>query len=270
MTQLAEQNVTTPPSDTDLVAAVRRVLEASPEPLTLSKIRSTLPANFRSLSLESLAETLQRQVAANLLVQYPKYRSQQDRFWDRPMRVHIAHLLQVALQEQPLGASELRRKLPDYAKTQAEAILEEEIAQGRLYRHPPANSRSGPRFGVEPPDPRTFLRHELRVLFGRLQRLGFSEAQLRQAALELLHDQEWGPEQSEVTDCATEKPGATAAPATAQPSASQTGPVSGYSWQDEHTAAPSESSPAASGAASEQRPAPQTGAEPANPQNQQH
>ena len=42
---------------------------------------------------------------------------------------------------------ELRRKLPDYAKTQAEAILEEEVNQGRIYRHPPANSRSGPRFG---------------------------------------------------------------------------------------------------------------------------
>jgi hypothetical protein len=193
MTQLVEDNVTSPPSDTDLVAAVRRVLQASPEPLTLSKIRAALPANFRAVSLEALAEVLQRQVAANVLVPYPKYRSPQDRFWDRPMRVHIAYLLQAALKEGPLGASELRRKLPDYAKTQAESVLDEEVAQGRLHRHPPANSRSGPRFGVEPPDPRAFLRHELSTLFLRLERLGFTQEQLRQSALDLLHDEEWGP-----------------------------------------------------------------------------
>ena len=199
MTQLAEHKVasapsdTPPPSDTDLMAAVRRVLEASPEPLTLSKIRSALPASFRSLSLEALAEALQRQVAANVLVQYPKYRSPQDRFWDRPMRVHVAYLLQTALTEQPLATSELRRKLPDYAKSQADAILEEEVAQGRIHRHPPTSSRSGPRFGVAPPDPRSFLSTELSTLFGRLEKLGFTQSQLREAAMDLLRDEEWAP-----------------------------------------------------------------------------
>ncbi|MCI0460346.1 MAG: hypothetical protein L0Z62_25620 [Gemmataceae bacterium] len=204
MTQLAEPNVPTT-SDTDLVAAIRHVLEASPEPLTVSKIRSALPTSLRGQSVEALAEVLNRQVAANVLVQYPRYRSQQDRFWDRPMRVHIAQLLQTALHEQPLAASELRRKLPDYAKTQAETVLEEEVVQGRLFRHPPQNARSGPRFGVEPPDPRAFLRTELNTLFGRLERLGFTRAQLREAALEVLHDEEWGnaEEPQEPTPAAT-------------------------------------------------------------------
>ncbi|HYT94703.1 MAG TPA: hypothetical protein VEL76_38660 [Gemmataceae bacterium] len=191
MTDVIEQPALAVPSDTDLVAAVRRVLENSSEPLTLSKIRVLLPASFRSLSLEALSDVLQRQVAANVLVQYPRYRSPQDRFWDRPMRVHVVQLLQAALSEQPLAVSELRRKLPDYAKTQAEAILEEEVAAGALHRHPPANSRSGPRFSAEPANPKTFLRNELPTLFSRLEKLGFSQAQLRQAALELLHEEEW-------------------------------------------------------------------------------
>src|SRR5262245_46683653 len=117
MTQLAEQNVQDASSGTDLVAAIRRALENSSEPLTVSKIRASLPAAFRGLSLEAITDQLQRQVAANALVQYPKYRSQQDRFWDRPMRVHIVNLLHGALADRPLAASELRRKLPDYAKT---------------------------------------------------------------------------------------------------------------------------------------------------------
>ena len=244
MTQLAEQNVTAPPSDTDLVAAVRRVLESSPEPLTLSKIRSSLPANFRALSLEALGEALARQVAANVLVQYPKYRSPQDRFWDRPMRVHVAYLLRAALEEQPLAASELRRKLPDYAKTQAEAVLEEEVAQGRIHRHPPANSRSGPRFGVHPPDPRTFLRNELGTLFGRLERLGFTQTQLRQAALELLHDEEWAPAAPptpEPTAAATTSPSPSPAAAATRPG--QPEPVAGQPAAAPASARQGESAP---------------------------
>jgi hypothetical protein len=258
MTQLDEQNVTAPPSDTDLVAAVRRVLEASPEPLTLSKIRSALPANFRSLSLEALAETLQRQVAANVLVQYPKYRSPQDRFWDRPMRVYVAHLLRTALQEQPLAASELRRKLPDYAKKEAETVLEEEVAQGRIHRHPPANSRSGPRFGVEPADPRAFLRNELSTLFLRLERLGFTQAQLRQAAMDLLHEEEWGP-----TPTPTPESAATTSPAPPTGSARQSGPATGYTWSEEKAPA---GQPAATPASAPQGRPPQPGGERSNPQ----
>jgi hypothetical protein len=262
MTQLIEDNVTSPPSDTDLVAAVRRVLEASPEPLTLSKIRSALPANFRSLSLEALAEALQRQVAANVLVQYPRYRSPQDRFWDRPMHVHVAHLLRAALQEQPLAASELRRKLPDYAKTQAEAVLEEEVAQGRIHRHPPANSRSGPRFGVEPPDPRTFLRNELSTLFLRLERLGFTQTQLRQAALDLLQEEEWGPTPTPAPEPTA---AATTCPTPPTATAGQSGPTAGYSWREE--GAPADQPTTTPASAPQGRPA-QPGGERSNPQTQ--
>src|SRR5262245_46920176 len=116
MTELTESNAPTSSSETDLVAAVRAVLASSAEPLTLSKIRTSLPSQYRGVTLEALADSLQRQVAANVLVQYPKYRSAQDRFWDRPMPVHIAQLLRTAVQEKPLGISEIRRKLPDYAK----------------------------------------------------------------------------------------------------------------------------------------------------------
>jgi hypothetical protein len=191
MTQVAEQNANAPVADTDLVAAVRRVLAASPEPLTLSKIRSALPAGFRSLTLEALAEALQRLVTANVLVQYPKYRSPQDRFWDRPMAVHVAALLRQTLEEGPLPWSELRRKLPAYAAPQAEGVLQEQVAQGLLHRHPKAGSRGGERFGVRPPEAKDYLRPELTTLFRRLGELGFSHGQLRQSALELLHEEEW-------------------------------------------------------------------------------
>jgi hypothetical protein len=173
------------------VAAVQRVLAANTEPMTLSKLRARLPASHRQIGLEELASALHRQVAANVLYQYPKYRSPQDRFWDRPMPVHLAALLRETLEEKPLAWPQLRRKLPPYAQAQAETVLEQEVARGMLYRHPALSARGGDRFGVRPPDPKEFLRRELPAVFQRLTELGFQPEQLRAAALELLHEEEW-------------------------------------------------------------------------------
>jgi hypothetical protein len=193
MSQVIDQTPVETPVATDLASEVRRVLAASPEPLTLSKIRAKLPVAFRGLGLEELGEGLRRQVAANVLVQYPKYRSSQDRFWDRSMPVHIAVLLRQALEDGPLAWPALRRKLPAYAVSQAESVLLEQTAQGLLHRHPSDKKRGGDRYGLQPADPRDYLRQELAVAFRNLESLGFSQAQLRAGALELLHDEEWSP-----------------------------------------------------------------------------
>lgn len=187
----------TPPAvsaETDLSTALQSVFQASKEPLTVSKVRAQLPPRFRSMSLEELTEALNRQVAANVLCQFPKYRSQQDRFWDRPMPVHIANLIQETLAEDgPLGWSELRRKLPAYAQEKAESILQEQLSQGKLYRYP-RTGRGSERFGVRPPDPKDYLRSELKTVFDQLGQLGFTQEQLRTGALELLHEEEWKDE----------------------------------------------------------------------------
>ena len=194
MTQMLESTPPTSPAPAvvDLPTAALRVLSASTEPLTPSKVKAALPAPHRQVALEELTEQLRRQAAANVLYQYPKYRSQHDRFWDRPMPVHIAVLLNETLVEGPLPLSELRRKLPAYAQTQAETVLNEQLTHGKVHRHPRLpGSRGGDLYGVSPADAKDYLRRELPGTFRRLQGLGFSPSQLRAAALELLHDEEW-------------------------------------------------------------------------------
>jgi hypothetical protein len=215
MAEALEQNPSGAYTETDLLAAVRQVLERSDEPLTLSKLRSGLPAALRGVSLEALEEALQRQVGANVLHQYPKYRSPQNRYWDRPMNVHLAFLLRATLAEKPLALSELRRKLPDYAKLQAEAVLEEEVGRGNLFRHPALSSRSGPRFGARRADPRDYLRDELQAVFRRLERLGFTAADLREGALDLLHEEEWGPSEGREAGAAGAESGQESQPSAA-------------------------------------------------------
>jgi hypothetical protein len=222
MTQLIEQTPVEQSGETDLAAAVHRVLAASAEPLTLSKIRVLLPPRLRPESLEELATCLLRQVAANVLYQYPKYRSQQDRFWDRPMPVHLAAVLRLALAEGPLAWFELRRKLPAYALPQAEEVLKAQMAQGMLFQHPPAGKRGGERYGVEPPDPKSYLRSDLASLFERLEQLGFSQAQLRVGALELLHEEEWSSAPPQASSAELES-----AP-TRMPPPQEEGPATGH------------------------------------------
>lgn len=192
MNDLVEQATATvaPTGTQDLVGAIQRVLAESAEPLTVPKIKSHLPAALRGLNVE---EALQRQVAANVLVQYPKYRSQHDRFWDRPMPQHVAWLVQEGLQDGPLPLSELRRKVPEYALAQLDAVLQEQLTQGRLHRHPKLTARGGERFGVRTPEAKDYAGQELAAAFVRLKELGFSETQVRTGMLDLLHDQEWGP-----------------------------------------------------------------------------
>jgi hypothetical protein len=193
MTPVIDPIAVEAPLETDLATAVQRVLAASAEPMTLSKTRARLPAAYRDLSLEELGDCLRRLVAANVVYQYPRYRSAQDRFWDRPMPVHIAALLREALQEGPLAWAALRRKLPAYALVQAESVLLEQASQGLLHRHPRGKKRGGDRFGLAPADPKEYLRSELALTFHNLESLGFTPSQLRAGALELLHDEEWSP-----------------------------------------------------------------------------
>lgn len=194
MAEVIEHTPPTPSAESptpDLATAAHRVLAASDEPLTVSKLRSRLPGALRNIDPKDLTEALDRQVAANVLHKYPKYRSQQDRYWDRGMNTHIAQLLHAALEEGSLPWSELRRKLPRYAQEQAQPVLEAQVRQGLLHRHPRAGGRGGERFGVRPADPRDYLRLELPDLFARLAALGFGRPQIRAAALELLHEEEW-------------------------------------------------------------------------------
>jgi hypothetical protein len=197
MTPSTEPASTQTTPATDLGGAVQAVLAASPEPMTLPRMRSQLPAPFRSASLEELADFLHRQVTANVYYQFPRYRSRHDRFWDRSMAVHVAALIRAILEERPMPWPELRRKLPGYAQAQAETVLNEQVNQGLLYRHPRLSSRGGDWFGARPADPRNYLRGALAEVFRSLEELGFTESQLRAGALELLHDEEWSPARTE-------------------------------------------------------------------------
>lgn len=190
MAEVIDRALKEVPADDDLVSALHRLLQASLQPLTLVKIRALLPANFRSVGIDELAESLHRQVAAHVFCRYPRYRSAHDRFWDRPMAVHIADLIRAVLGTEPLPWSALRRRLPAYAQAQAQDVMKEMLANREVFQHP-RMGRSGERYGLHPSDAKEYLRREMAQVFERLEGLGFAPDQLRIAALDLLHEEEW-------------------------------------------------------------------------------
>ena len=107
------------------------------------------------------------------------------------MAVHLECLLRDLLRDGPLPWSEMRRSLPDYAKTQAEEVLHTLVQQGALFRHPPVNRRMGTRFALSPANPLPAARAELRTLLDRLQSWGYDRAQVRESLLEALREEEW-------------------------------------------------------------------------------
>jgi hypothetical protein len=175
----------------DLADAIREVLSASPEPLTLAKIRERLPAPYNDRKLQEVADVLQRQVAANVIVPCPKYRGSQDRYWDRPLREHAKITLRGALSNGALAWSDLRKKFPKYMRHLAESVLNEELAKGTIHRHPPASPRGGFRFALEPADLRPFALIQLEAALARLVERGFSLSDARAAFMHLLQESEW-------------------------------------------------------------------------------
>jgi hypothetical protein len=175
----------------DLVDAVHSVLKESAEPLTIPRIRERLPEGFRATGPEVLADVLQRQVAANVLVICPKYRSGQDRYWDRTLREHAKVVIRQSLGAGPASWSDLRKRLPKYLRHLAESVLNEELAHGTLHRHPPTTVRNGPRYALEPADVRTYVNKELAALLLRLEQRGFPRCQTRLAIMQLLQEEEW-------------------------------------------------------------------------------
>src|SRR5205807_2709200 len=97
-------------------------------------------------------------------------------------------MLHAILAAAPLSWRELRGRLPRYARYLAESVLNDQLAHGKLFRHPPRTARSAPRFALHPPDVRACLRPALDGLFARFEPMGFSRAELRRGLRQLLHE----------------------------------------------------------------------------------
>lgn len=178
-------------NQTDLVDAIRAILVSSVEPLTVKKIRARLSAPFDGIRSQELTEVLKRQVAAHVFVICPKYRSAQDRYWDRSLRAHAKVLLRAALADGPMPWAELRRKFPKYLRHLAESVLNEELARGAIHRHPPASPRMGFRCALEPADVLGYAARELEGALARLIEQGFARSHARAAFMQLLQESEW-------------------------------------------------------------------------------
>jgi hypothetical protein len=121
----------------------------------------------------------------------PKYRSGQDRYWDRSLREHARMLMRGALKDGPLSWADLRKRCPKYLRHLTESVLNEELARGAIHRHPPISPRAGFRFALQPVDVRSYAARELEGALARLAERGIALSDAREALMQLLHEAEW-------------------------------------------------------------------------------
>ena len=119
----------------DLHSAIRHALAASDEPLTVSKIRAALPTALRQTPLEECEQNPAAGDRGQQAAPVSEVSQSQDRYRDRPMPVHVAHLLSVALDERPRPGPNCAASCPPTRRSWL-AVVEREIHENCTHRHP--------------------------------------------------------------------------------------------------------------------------------------
>jgi hypothetical protein len=182
--------------DSDLKQVVWSLLCGAEEPWTASQLSSRLEGSLKRLSRQ-LPALLDEQARAGRLVRFAPFRGKAPRYWTRDHASYARGLIQGALSEKPRKSSDLEKaiakRLGDLTKAQRQAILDQMVAEEKVYRLPNLPGSRTPRYSLAPPDPRDYLRTPMNRLRRQVERLaqtlasfGVTPEQTFSAAVELL------------------------------------------------------------------------------------
>lgn len=118
----------------DLAAVIRELLDRSPQPLNVTKLRSQLTGPFKAPPKlkDALVALLMAEVQAGHIEQWPA-----DKYWTRDSRSWAEPLMIAAASAAPVASSKVTGAVSkQYGRPAAEALLAELIESGRLVRVP--------------------------------------------------------------------------------------------------------------------------------------
>lgn len=165
----------------DLDALLQKLLAQTPNPLSATRVRRSLPPGYR-IPLDRLQERLSVLARQGVLFEWP---TNPRRYASRPLEVFIRErIIEVLKRHRTLTAAEISKKLPTVAKPLLAKILEELIKERRVWKHPKIGRREP--YGLAPPNPLDYLRPKLDKLVATFRKLGFSPKGIREAFQEYL------------------------------------------------------------------------------------
>ncbi|MCR4412994.1 MAG: hypothetical protein NUV77_11295 [Thermoguttaceae bacterium] len=184
--------------DSAVLDAMRSVLDASPEPIAVSKLKSILKGPLRRGEAEVVA-LLEAERSAGRVFRYAPYSGKSPRYGRQSPEVYARQLALAALARKAQTLRDVEqsvgKRLKDYTAADWKRLVEQLVAEKAVFPAPGPTARSAVRYSLHPPDPRDYLRsvvarwrRNLDQIAGRLADFGIPSTEVTAAALEMLGD----------------------------------------------------------------------------------
>jgi len=194
-------NAAAAPDRAAVEEVILRALSLQAKPVTISRLRASVPAPFRGkpAAFQACLEPL---VESRRVWLYPSGTPAPPLVWDRSPDVFAETVICAALSKQPLSLGDIEKKtrtqLKGLSPTDRRAIIDRLLAQGRLFRWPRKPRVRTDKLGLHPPEPQAYLAPALAALNKAIAQVaaafaevGIHPSQTHAAALAAVQAQDW-------------------------------------------------------------------------------
>lgn len=175
-------------TDAELAEIVRKTLDRSDQPLTLSQLRVQLTGPFRRKP-EELRSVVGALVAQGAVFELPKY-GRNHRYWTRDLDTYARQVLIEALSAKPLTRAELNAKVKtrfrDVPESRRGELFQNLLRNAVIHKLPRFVGANADRFSAATADPMQYVEDALRKVCKTLAAVGISEDDVYAAARTLV------------------------------------------------------------------------------------
>ncbi|MFH0343664.1 MAG: hypothetical protein ACHBNF_16410, partial [Chromatiales bacterium] len=144
----------------DIARAILSLLEASPDPLPVSKLKAGLRKRH-DLSVQELEALVASQAGLGTVFRYAPLRGEGYRYWDRDRGHYLDTLIERELRAAALPMHTLRgrvaRRVGDVSEGELSVRVGGLLRVGRLHELPRGPGSRSVRLSAKPPDPKAYL-----------------------------------------------------------------------------------------------------------------
>lgn len=189
------------PDEKALEGVVLASLAMQPQPVTISRLRSSLPAPFRGKPA-TFTTHLGRLAESGRIWFFPSGKPNQPLVWDRSPAVFVESVVLAALNKKPLTIGEIekktRAKLKHLTHEDCRLVIDKLLSDRQIFRWAKKPGTKTEKLGITPPDPREYLASALKALgkavakvANAFSEVGISPSETYAAAIAAIQSQDW-------------------------------------------------------------------------------
>ena len=189
------------PDEKALEGVVFAALAMQPQPVTISRLRSSLPPPFRGKPA-TFTSHLEKLVESERIWFFPSGKPSQPLVWDRSPAIFAETIVLAALNKKPLTLGEIetktRAQLKHLTPEDRRLVIDKLLSDGRIFRWAKRPGTRTEKLGITPPDPREYLASALKALGKAVAKVadafsevGIAPSETYAAAIAAVQSQDW-------------------------------------------------------------------------------